>query len=179
MNIPNILTLFRILLVPIFVILLIYGYSFYAFLAFIIAGITDALDGFIARFFNQKTVLGAYLDPIADKLLLVTSYIVLAVIGIIPAWLTVLVISRDIYILMGVAVLFFNNRSPEIKPTILGKVSTFTQIATVVIALSVAQPIVIFKSLLIPSVYITALLTLLSGFHYTIVGLRQMGDQER
>lgn len=176
MNIPNILTLFRILLVPIFVILLIYGYSFYAFLAFIIAGITDALDGFIARFFNQKTVLGAYLDPIADKLLLVTSYIVLAVIGIIPAWLTVLVISRDIYILMGVAVLFFNNRSPEIKPTILGKVSTFTQIATVVIALSVAQPIAVFQPFLNPSIYLASILTLISGLQYTYIGIGKMGE---
>lgn len=176
MNIPNLLTLFRILLVPIFVILLIYGYSSYAFLAFIIAGVTDAFDGFIARFFNQKTVLGAYLDPIADKLLLVTSYIVLAVVGIIPPWLTVLVISRDIYILMGVAVLFFNNRSPEIKPTILGKISTFTQIATVVIALSVAQPIEAIKPLLMPSISLAAILTLLSGFQYTYIGLRHMGE---
>ena len=75
MNIPNLLTLFRILLVPIFVTLLIYGQTFYAFLALMIAGVTDALDGFIARVFNQKTLLGAYLAPISDKLLLVTSYL--------------------------------------------------------------------------------------------------------
>src|SRR3989304_4311214 len=74
MNIPNLLTLFRILLVPLFVIFLIYGHTFYAFLTFVLAGITDALDGMIARIFNQKTLLGAYLDPIADKLLLSASH---------------------------------------------------------------------------------------------------------
>jgi len=176
MNIPNLLTLFRILLVPIFVILLIYGQTFYAFLAFMIAGVTDALDGFIARVFSQQTVLGAYLDPIADKLLLVTSYIVLAIIGIIPPWLAVLVISRDIFILIGVAVLFLNHKSFEIRPTLLGKVSTFFQLATVVIALSVAQPLLGLQPFLIGSIYLAAALTLLSGFHYTFLWVRQMGE---
>lgn len=176
MNIPNLLTLFRILLVPIFVILLIYGETFYAFLAFMIAGITDALDGFIARFFNQKTVIGAYLDPIADKLLLVTSYIVLAIIGIIPPWLAVLVISRDIFILIGVAVLFLNHKSIEIRPTLIGKVSTFFQLSTVVIALSVAQPLLVLQPFLIGSIYLAAALTLISGFHYTFIWVRQMGE---
>ena len=176
MNIPNLLTLFRIVLVPIFVILLIYGQTFYAFLAFMIAGVTDALDGFIARVFNQKTDLGAYLDPIADKLLLVTSYIVLAIIGIIPPWLAVLVISRDIFILIGVAILFLNHKSFEIQPTLLGKVSTFFQLATVVIALSVAQPLLGLQPFLIGSIYLAAALTLLSGFHYTFLWVRQMGE---
>ena len=176
MNIPNLLTLFRILLVPIFVILLIYGQTFYAFLTFIVAGVTDALDGFIARVFNQKTVLGAYLDPIADKLLLVTSYIVLAIIDIIPPWLAVLVISRDIFILIGVAVLFINHKSIEIRPTLLGKVSTFMQLTTVVIALSVAQPLLALQPFLIGSIYLAAALTLLSGFHYTFLWVRQMGE---
>ncbi|OGP12418.1 MAG: hypothetical protein A2055_01675, partial [Deltaproteobacteria bacterium GWA2_47_9] len=136
----------------------------------------DALDGFIARFFNQKTLLGAYLDPIADKLLLVTSYIVLAIIGIIPPWLAVLVISRDIFILIGVAVLFLNHKSFEIRPTLLGKVSTFFQLATVVIALSVAQPLLGLQPFLIGSIYLAAALTLLSGFHYTFLWVRQMGE---
>lgn len=176
MNIPNLLTLFRILLVPLFVIQLIYGQTFYAFLTFIIAGITDAVDGLIARLFHQKTLLGAYLDPIADKLLLVTSYVVLAVIGIIPPWLTVLVLSRDIVILVGIAVLFVNHKPLEIRPTILGKVSTFAQIATVVIALSAALPVAVLHPSLKPAVYLTAFFTLISGFHYTYIGVRQMGE---
>jgi len=176
MNIPNLLTLFRILLVPLFVIFLIYGHTFYAFLTFVLAGITDALDGMIARIFNQKTLLGAYLDPIADKLLLSASYIMLAVIGVLPAWLTVLVLSRDIFILIGIAVLFANHRPIEIKPTILGKVSTFIQISTVIISLAVAQPIQSLQPVLIPSIHLTTIFTLITGFHYAYIGIRQMGD---
>jgi cardiolipin synthase len=176
MNIPNLLTLFRLLLVPIFVILVIYGQTFYAFLAFIIAGVTDALDGFIARVFSQQTVLGAYLDPIADKLLLISSYIVLGIIGIIPPWLAVLVISRDIFILIGVAVLFLNNKSFDVRPTLLGKVSTFFQLTTIVIALSVAQPLLALQPFLIWSSYLAAAVTLLSGFHYAFIWVRQMGE---
>jgi len=176
MNIPNLLTLFRILLVPIFVILLIYGQMFYAFLAFMIAGATDGLDGFIARFFNQKTVLGAYVAPIADKLLLVTSYIVLTILGIIPPWLAVLVISRDIFILTGVVVLFLNHKSFEIRPSLLGKVSTFFQLTTVIIALSVAQPLLALQPFLIWSSYLAAALTILSGFHYAFIWVGQMGE---
>lgn len=176
MNIPNLLTFFRILLVPLFVIFLIYGHTFYAFLTFVTAGVTDALDGFIARVFSQKTVLGAYLDPIADKLLLVTSYIVLAVIGIIPPWLAVLVISRDILIMIGLAVLFINHKSLEIRPSILGKVSTFIQITTVVIALSVAQPVLVLQPFLKRSIFLAAVFTILSGFHYTYIWVRQMGE---
>ncbi|MDO8446379.1 MAG: CDP-alcohol phosphatidyltransferase family protein [Deltaproteobacteria bacterium] len=172
MNIPNLLTLFRILLVPLFVIFLIYGHTFYALLTFVLAGITDALDGLIARVFNQKTLLGAYLDPIADKLLLSASYIMLAVIGVLPAWLTVLVLSRDIFILIGIAVLFANHRPLEIKPTILGKVSTFIQISTVVVALAIPS----LQPVLAPSIYLTTIFTLISGFHYTYIGIRQMGD---
>jgi cardiolipin synthase len=174
MNIPNLLTLFRLLLVPIFVILVIYGQTFYAFLAFIIAGVTDALDGFIARVFSQQTVLGAYLDPIADKLLLISSYIVLGIIGIIPPWLAVLVISRDIFILIGVAVLFINHKSFEIRPTLLGKVSTFFQLTTIVIALSVTQPLLALQPFLVGSVYLAGALTILSGFHYAFIWVRQM-----
>jgi cardiolipin synthase len=175
MNIPNLLTLLRVILVPLFVILLIYGHTSYAFLVFIIAGVSDAMDGMIARWFNQKTIVGEYMDPIADKLLLVTSYVVLAVIDVIPPWLTVLVISRDVIIITGVAVLFFMNKPPEIRPTILGKASTFTQISTVIIALSAIQPFPAFEHLLTPGIYLAASLTILSGFHYTYIGIRQMG----
>ena len=176
MNIPNALTLFRMLLVPFFVIFLLYGHPLYAFLTFALAGVTDALDGFIARVFHQKTILGAYLDPIADKLLIVTSYIMLAVIDLLPPWLSVLVISRDIVILLGIVVLFINNKSIEIKPTIIGKISTFTQIATVVVALAVAQPIQIIHPFLEVSIFLTAVFTVISGFQYTYIGVRQMGE---
>lgn len=175
MNIPNILTFFRILLVPVFVTLIIYEQVFYAFLVFIIAGVTDVLDGFIARVFNQKTDLGAHIDPIADKLLLVTSYIILAIKGIIPPWLSVLVISRDIFILTGVLILFLNHKSVEIKPTFFGKASTLIQVTTVVIALSVSQ-LHVLQPFLIWSIYLAAVLTLFSGFHYAVIWIGKMKE---
>ncbi len=97
----------RIFLVPVLVIFLIQGSFLNAFIVFIVAGITDALDGFLARILNQKTVLGAYLDPLADKALLISTFVTLSILGIIPAWLTVIVVSRDFVILLGVSVLFF------------------------------------------------------------------------
>jgi cardiolipin synthase len=105
MNVPNFLTILRILSIPVFVIFLLYDHFFVALLIFIGAGITDGLDGWIARVFNQRTTIGSYLDPIADKLILLTSFIVLAVLGIIPSWLTVIVIARDVIILLGVLIL--------------------------------------------------------------------------
>ncbi|RLA89883.1 MAG: CDP-diacylglycerol--glycerol-3-phosphate 3-phosphatidyltransferase, partial [Deltaproteobacteria bacterium] len=98
MTIPNFLTILRILLTPVLVILLLEGRLSEALFVFIIAGVTDALDGLIARLYKQKTRLGAFLDPLADKLLLVTTYVILAVQGLVPSWLTVIVLSRDVLI---------------------------------------------------------------------------------
>jgi len=105
MNIPNLLTLTRIILVPVIVILLIQASFFKAMIVFVVAGITDGLDGFLARVLNQKTVLGSYLDPLADKALILTSFVTLSILGVVPSWLSVIVISRDCIILIGISVL--------------------------------------------------------------------------
>jgi hypothetical protein len=97
MNIPNLITLLRIILVPIIVILLIQGFFLKALIVFVVAGLSDALDGFLARVLHQQTVLGAYLDPIADKALLASSFVTLSILHIIPSWLAVIVISRDFH----------------------------------------------------------------------------------
>src|SRR3970040_1766704 len=102
MNIPNILTIFRILLVPVFVIFVIQNNLFMALVIFILAGITDGLDGFLARVLDQRTVIGAYLDPIADKFLLISAYLSLTIKDMLPGWLSVVVVTRDIIILSGV-----------------------------------------------------------------------------
>lgn len=111
MNLPNFLSLIRILFIPLLVILLIYEYYDLSLIILVLSAISDALDGFIARFFHQKTTLGAYLDPIADKLLLVTSYITLSILNIIPDWLTIIVISRDVIISLGVLILLIKRIS--------------------------------------------------------------------
>lgn len=183
MNIPNSLTIFRIILVPVVVILLMQGGFFMALMVFAIAGITDGLDGFLARALSQKTELGAYLDPLADKALLISSFMTLSVLGIIPGWLTVIVISRDCIILLGVSVLFFMSVPFEVKPAFVSKLTTVSQIATVIAALvmlslpSLAQSVgeglpaaeitgmkVLF--------WMTACFTVASGFTYIIRGAR-------
>src|SRR4030042_912450 len=136
MNIPNLLTLLRIILSPVIVILLIQGAFCKALIVFIVAGITDALDGFLARVLNQQTVLGAYLDPIADKGLLASSFITLSVLHIIPGWLTVIVISRDFIILLGISVLSIMSISVEIRPAFISKITTTLQLVTVLLSLS-------------------------------------------
>src|SRR5512136_3396512 len=109
MNLPNLLTLIRILLISLFVILIIDKSFSWALIIFALAGITDAVDGLIARITHQRTELGAYLDPIADKLLLSSAFVTLAIIERIPSWLTVIVVTRDIIILIGFLMFFLTN----------------------------------------------------------------------
>src|SRR4030042_845952 len=135
MNLPNLLTLTRVLLIPLFVILIINKYFDWALLTFAVAGITDGLDGLIARLTHQRTELGAYLDPIADKLLLSAAFISLAIIEMIPSWLVVIVITRHLILLVGFLMLHLTNHRPKIKPTLVSKTTTDFQIATVLFAL--------------------------------------------
>jgi len=173
MNIPNFLTLLRIILVPVFVIFLIQTEYDKALITFMVAGLTDALDGTLARLLNCQTTLGAYLDPIADKMLLVTSFVTLAILGMIPGWLAVMVISRDFIILLGIAVLSLMSVVYEIKPAIVGKITTALQIATIFFAL-------LYKAVthdfgyywIIGLCWATALFTVISGLVYIIRGIR-------
>jgi len=136
----NQLTILRMLLIPPFVILLLYGHRGWALLTFLAAAVTDILDGVIARRTGQKTTLGAWLDPMADKLLLVTMFIVLTLPGIgsanpLPLWFTVLVLSRDIAIVLTVAVINLAVGPRTFPPSIFGKIATATYIVTGVITL--------------------------------------------
>jgi len=172
-SIPNFLSLFRIILVPVTVIFLIDGSFFTALAIFTLAGVTDALDGFLARVLSQKTVLGAYLDPLADKALLTSCFVTLSIMGIIPGWLAVVVVSRDFIILLGISILFMVSVPFEIKPIFVSKVTTAVQIMTVFLALA-------FKTLggdghplFIHSLHwLTAGFTIISGFHYLIRGIK-------
>ena len=136
----NQLTILRMLIIPGFVILLLYGYRGWALVSFFIAGITDLLDGLIARRAGQKTTLGAWLDPMADKLLLVTMFVMLTLPGIgsenrLPLWFTVLVISRDVAIVLTVAVVNLAVGPRTFRPSIYGKIATATFVITGVVTL--------------------------------------------
>jgi cardiolipin synthase len=139
-TLANQITLLRMLLIPAFVILIIYGYLGWALVTFMVAGATDALDGLIARTAHQKTDLGAWLDPAADKLLLVTTFIVLTLPSIdlvnrLPVWLTVLVISRDVGIVLTVAIVSLASGPRRFKPSRLGKAATAVFIVTCVVVM--------------------------------------------
>lgn len=173
MNIPNLLTLLRIILVPVIVIFLIDGNFSGAMILFIIAGITDGLDGFLAKVLNQKTILGSYLDPMADKILLISSFVTLSVLGLIPGWLTVIVISRDVIILLGVMLLFFMSVSFDIKPVYVSKATTLFQILTVSLVL-MSKCFPSFMDYVVIEVFfwLTAIFTVISGFNYLCKGIK-------
>jgi len=178
MNLPNTLTLLRVLLIPVFVIFIVNKSPGWAVLTFAAAGITDLIDGLVARLTHQRTELGAYLDPIADKLLLSSAYVSLAIIGILPGWLTIVVITRDVIIFIGFVVFFLTNYRPKIRPSLLSKITTNFQIVTILIVL-LAEPWSFLTPLIPVGVYGTALFTILSGAHYIFIGTRILnGKQE-
>jgi cardiolipin synthase (CMP-forming) len=166
----NQLTLLRMLLIPAFVILVVYGHLGWALAVFVTAGITDGLDGLIARWSGQKTSLGAWLDPAADKLLLVTTFIVLTIPGLglanpLPIWLTVLIISRDVVIVLTVAIVNLAIGPRTFRPSIFGKIATAVYIVTAVVAMfynyrGFASPVVT------SFVYASLAITLISSCHY-------------
>ena len=175
MTIPNLITSLRIILVPIFVIYLINDELLSALLVFILAGVSDGADGLIARLFNQKSKLGSYLDPLADKILLVTAFIVLAARGFAPPWLTVVVITRDLLILLGVLILFLNGQNFTIRPSILSKMTTCLQLGTVFVVLS-KDYLHIPPQIAVYLFWITGLLTISSGLHYMRNWFRMIGE---
>jgi cardiolipin synthase (CMP-forming) len=171
MTIPNLLTLIRILLTPVMIWLLLDSRLNYALVVFFIAGLTDGLDGLIARLFHQKTKLGAYLDPLADKLLLVSSFILLGHLRLVPVWLSLVVVSRDVIILLGLVTLMFHNVSVEIKPSMLSKLTTLVQLFTVLVVLSSTYhsfALWIYTALFL----LAAAVSIASGLQYVIKGLR-------
>lgn len=185
-TVPNVLTVFRMVLVPIFVTLLFYGRFGTALGVFVLAGVTDGLDGLLARRFDQKSQLGTILDPIADKLLLVTSFIVLSLPSIspqpkpahfpVPFWVTAAVLSRDIFIIVGAAAINIVTGFRGFRPSLLGKASTAVQIFAVVAILFAA----IFPNgsgYYLPTIYVLVFaFALFSGVHYAFFVSRLLGE---
>jgi cardiolipin synthase len=145
---------------------------------FVIAGVTDAMDGVIARITQQKTTLGAYLDPIADKLLLTCAFVALAILKTIPSWLAVIVLTRDVIISLGFMILFLMDRKPEIKPTACSKVNTVMQVLTIAMALF-SRLHVSVSSLVSTLIWVTALTTVLTGLQYIYLGTRMTENTGR
>ncbi|MGI9523037.1 MAG: CDP-alcohol phosphatidyltransferase family protein [Hyphomicrobiaceae bacterium] len=176
MNIPNLITICRAVLVPLIFWLLITGRAQTAFFFFVVAGISDALDGFLAKKFSWQTELGAHLDPLADKLLIVSVFIALGVLGELPSWLVVAVVSRDILIVLGVLVAWLLSRPLKIQPLTVSKANTAAQIilaATVLADVGFGLGLAEFRVIM---VWTTAILTLLSLGAYVWAWLAHMSD---
>ncbi len=176
MNIPNFFSVLRIVSIPLFIILLSYDKHLAALSVFVVAAFTDAIDGFFARLFKQKTTLGSYLDPIADKLLLVSSFVALALLNLIPRWLTILVVSRDVIISMGILILRLNLFQIEIKPSLVSKCTTFLQILA--IGISLLFSVLGRSPFPVELIYwATGGLTIATGVHYILRGMKIINEK--
>ena len=175
-NAPNLLTLARICLAPFLVTTILDGHYAVSFYLFIAAGLTDALDGTLARLLKQRTMLGQYLDPVADKLLLSTLFLVLMHQGLIPARVTVMVFGRDVGILVVAALLYAAAGRREFSPSIFGKANTLAQIAAVAAVLlqqlTTAGWVAWVRTVMLDA---TMVLTVVSGLHYAWMVSRRVG----
>jgi cardiolipin synthase (CMP-forming) len=169
MTVPNLLTFCRILLTPLLMWFLVNQKMNQALVVFVFAGLTDVLDGLIARQFHQKSRFGALLDPLADKFLLLSSFLILGYLDLIPLWLVVLVVLRDAVIVAGTGTLFLLRVQVEIRPTVLGKLTTLAQLLTILSVLG-ASLIPIFPWNLV-LIWITAGCSIASGAEYVMKGV--------
>jgi cardiolipin synthase len=175
LNIPNALTILRILLIPVIVGFLVYGHYGYALITLIVAMITDALDGTIARLANQKTQFGAYLDPLADKLLLMTTFITFSLLSLVPVWSVIVVISRDAILLTGTLLARVTDTKIDASPSVLGKATTLFQSAYIILVLTFSFR-QLDPELLTPLLYTMSILTVASGLHYIVRGVSKMNS---
>ena len=175
-HLPNVITIVRIMLVPLFTALVYYmdharSWVHTAALAvFCLCALSDALDGILARGLKAKSFFGTILDPVADKLLLLVAFIGLAAKGILPVWVTIIIVARDVMIIAGVIILDLITGVVSIKPRFLGKVTTFLQMTTIILAF-VNHDRITFV------IYLTALSTILSGIDYAVSGTRNLACQ--
>ena len=184
LTIPNLLTFLRMALIPVFASLLFYGYSGWGLFVFIVAGVSDGVDGFIARRFKQESELGTIIDPIADKLLMTVAFVILTLPNVlqpvrhlpVPFWVTAAVIGRDILIVTVAGAINIMTGFRGFRPSWLGKLSTIVQVVAVGLILVAA---VSDYTAYLPTVYtIVVILAAASGFHYIFFVARLMNEEE-
>lgn len=178
MSIPNLITLGRVILVPIVFWLLVTSQMTAAFLVFVLAGVSDAIDGYLAKRFDWATELGAYLDPLADKLLIVCIFVALGVRGELPSWLVIAVVSRDILIVIGIVLTWLMGHPVKIKPLALSKVNTLAQIVLAATVLADEAFVLRLEAVRFVLVWFVAALTVGSLAAYLRAWLRHMSGYE-
>jgi cardiolipin synthase (CMP-forming) len=178
LSIPNLITLGRILLVPVVVWAIASGEMYLAFVLFMIAAVSDAVDGFLAKRFGMTTVLGAYLDPLADKVLIMSIYVTLGINGIIPRWIVILVVSRDIMIIGAILLSWLVDKPVTMKPLTISKLNTAVQIAFACLVLASRGFEFDAGWVLTLAMGLVAALTLLSIGYYVAQWVRHMNEAE-
>lgn len=185
LTIPNLLSIFRMGLVPVFIIAIIDGRPRQALAVFLLAGLTDALDGLIARFWHQQSRLGSYLDPMADKLLLVSAYTTLAIPSLnpsfrIPFWVAVLVIARDVLIVLLSLLLYLAHGVSKFPPAYISKITTTVQVVSVALVLLAGafEGVELLAPLALSSLYLVAMLTVASGLNYVYLANRMVAARD-
>lgn len=176
--VPNLITLGRLLLVPVIVYLIGQGAFAASFWVFVAAGISDGIDGFIAKRFGYTSTLGAYLDPVADKALLVSIYVSLGVQEVIPAWLAILVVSRDVLIVGAVLISWLIGFAVTVRPLMVSKINTTLQIAYAAAVLAVLGFALDLNGLLVLGTYLTGTTTVVSGATYLVDWVRDVSAWE-
>lgn len=178
MSIPNLITLGRVILVPIVFWLLLNGQLQAAFVAFVVAGISDAVDGFLAKRYGWETELGGYLDPLADKLLIVCIFIALGVTGRLPSWLVIAVVTRDVLIVIGVVLSWLMNHPTPMKPIVVSKMNTVAQIVLAATVLADEAFHLNLRGPVIGLTWVTAVTTIASLVAYLRTWLVHMSLDE-
>ncbi|HSB81226.1 MAG TPA: CDP-alcohol phosphatidyltransferase family protein [Candidatus Methylomirabilis sp.] len=176
LTLANRLTIFRILMTPVITVLLLYRHVGLALALFLLAGISDGLDGFIARSRKEKTTLGMVLDPVADKLLLMSAVVTLTILKELPRWFAVILVSRDILLIGGAVILYMFLGKVAMPPSWLGKVTTGFQLVTVLVAM-LDNFLPYIQPAILPLTVVTMLFTAASGVDYIIRGTRLLNDQ--
>ena len=174
MTIPNLITIARLFLVPLTIWLITSDEPVAAFWAFVIAGVSDGIDGFIARQFKQRSVLGSYLDPLADKTLLVSIYVAFAIIGDLPVWLAILVVSRDLLIVAGVVLSWMLDRPVAMHPRWISKANTLAQIVLASVVLGDQAFVLALADLITALTGIVGTLTIASAAVYAVDWVKHM-----
>jgi len=177
MNLPNSLTILRILLIPVFIGFLLYERYEYSLAVLLLAGLTDGLDGTIARVANQRTRLGAYLDPLADKLLLTSGFVTLSVLHLVPSWIAIVVVSRDMMLMTGTVLARLTESQLDISPTLLGKGTTLVQLSYLILVVVLTSRQMDLR-LIQPLLYLMVCVTVMSGCHYLYRGFTRLSTGE-
>jgi len=175
MNLPNLITISRLLITPYIVWLLLIESYLFGFIFFLLCGVSDALDGYLAKRFNQKTLLGSYLDPIADKFLIVSAIVLLGYNGYVPVWLIIIIVSRDIAIFGAVIISWMLGTNLRIEPLLISKINTFLQILYIILTFMVILNDIYFEQLMLSLheiiTFLIAITTIISWLSYLKIWL--------